>query len=86
MSETLPHSPKNREYYAFPQQPGGHKKTGPASMPAPLLLPPSLRTGAVSMLPYFLDGAAVPLPLKYLKNSELGSTTITSPLSLNVAR
>ena len=86
MSETLPHSPKNTAFYAFPQQHDGHKKTGPAFTPAPLLLPPPLRPGAVSILPYFLAGPAVPPPLKYLKNSELGSTTITSPLSLNVAR
>lgn len=86
MSETLPHSPKNTAFYAFPQQHAGHKKTGPAFTPAPLLPPPSLRTDAVWMLPYFLAAAAAPPPLKYLKNSELGSTTITSPLSLNVAR
>ena len=36
---------------------------------------------------YFFGAAlAPPLPLKYLKNSELGSTTITSPLSLKLAR
>lgn len=86
MSETLPHSPKNTAFYAFPQQPGRTKKNGAGIDAGPATAAPSLRTGAVSMLHYFLDGAAVPLPLKYLKNSELGSTTITSPLSLNVAR
>ena len=71
---------KKTALFTGPHEHRGHKKAGPASLPAPPEVLP---------LDYFLAAPAEPaepLPLKYLKNSELESTTITSPLSLNVAR
>ena len=69
---------------------GGHKKTGDGPRCRSLATRKRGLSPARSARLYFLAGAAAALPapgpLKYLKKSELESTTITSPWFLNVAR